>query len=112
MGNTYDLVVLGAGPAGESAGELAAYFGPDRRVSIISAEGKQHDLLSKNILVATGPRPYHPTGIRFEDPYIWDSEEFFSPGRHLPSWAATDDVVRIFYPCFGCAANFFLHHFM
>lgn len=175
MGNTYDLVVLGAGPAGESAAELTAYFGysvviveknkpggvvtttggaptktlresmlaltgfhdrevygitvsahpqlavekiaertrrvaellqdvtaqniarngveyiqgtakvgPDRRVSVTSAEGKQHDLLAKNILVATGSRPYHPDGIPFEDPCVWDSEEFFSPGRRLP----------------------------
>ena len=172
MGNTYDLVVLGAGPAGESAAELAAYFGyrvviverskpggvvtttggaptktlresmlaltgfhdrevygitvsahpeltveriaertrgvakllqdvtaqniarngveyiqgtakvgPDRRVSVTSAEGKQHEILAKNILVATGSRPHHPDGIPFEDPYVWDSEEFFSPGR-------------------------------
>ena len=38
----------------------------------------------KNILVATGSRPFHPDNIPFDDPNIWDSDEFFSPGRQLP----------------------------
>ena len=33
MSNTYDMIVIGSGPAGESAAELAAYFG--YRVAII-----------------------------------------------------------------------------
>ena len=33
MTSSYDLVVLGAGPAGESAAELAAFFG--HRVVIV-----------------------------------------------------------------------------
>ena len=33
MTRNYDLVVLGAGPAGESAAELAAFFG--RSVAIV-----------------------------------------------------------------------------
>lgn len=33
MSNQYDMIVIGAGPAGESAAELAAYFG--QRVAII-----------------------------------------------------------------------------
>jgi NAD(P) transhydrogenase len=175
MTGSYDLVVLGAGPAGESAAELAAFFGrsvviveknkpgglvtttggaptktlresmlaltgfhdrevygitvsahprlavekiaertrlvaellqditarniarngveyvqgtakvgSDRRVLVISPGGKHHVLFAKNILVATGSRPFHPDNIPFEDPDVWDSEEFFSPGRRLP----------------------------
>ncbi len=171
----YDLVVLGAGPAGESAAELAAFFGhsvviieknkpggvvtttggaptktlresmlaltgfynrdvygitvsappqlaiekiaertryvakllqdvtaqniakndvkyiqgtakisSDRRVLVTSSDSKHNVLFAKNILVATGSRPFHPDNIPFEDPHIWDSEEFFSPGRQLP----------------------------
>ena len=33
MSNNYDMIVIGSGPAGESAAELAAYFG--HRVAII-----------------------------------------------------------------------------
>ena len=175
MTRSYDLVVLGAGPAGESAAELAAYFGysvaiveknkpgglvtttggaptktlresmlaltgfynrevygitvsaspklavekiaertrrvaeclqditaqniarngveyvqgtakigSDRRVLITSPRGEHHELLAKNILIATGSRPFHPDNIPFEDPDIWDSDEFFSRGRRLP----------------------------
>jgi len=176
MGNTYDLVVLGAGPAGESAAELAAFFGyrvviveknipggvvtttggaptktlresmlaltgfhdrdvygitvsaqprlavekiaertrrvaellqdvtaqniarngvdyvqgtakvgSDRRILVTSPEGEHLVLFAKNVLVATGSRPFHPENIPFEDPDIWDSEKFFSPGRQLPN---------------------------
>jgi NAD(P) transhydrogenase len=176
MTRNYDLVVLGAGPAGESAAELAAFFGHSvviveknkpggvvtttggaptktlresmlaltgfhnrevygitvsappqlavekiaertrhvaellqdvtaqniarngveymqgtakvdsdrRRVLVTSPGGEHHELLAKNILVATGSRPFHPDNIPFEDPDVWDSDEFFSPGRQLP----------------------------
>jgi NAD(P) transhydrogenase len=175
MTNSYDLVVIGAGPAGESAAELAAFFGrsvviveknkpggvvtttggaptktlresmlawtgfhdrevygitvsarprlaiekiaertrsvakllqdvtaqniakngveyvqgtakvaSDRRVLVTSPEGEHHVLFAKNILVATGSRPFHPDNIPLEDPNVWDSAKFFSPGRRLP----------------------------
>jgi len=175
MTSVYDLVVIGAGPAGESAAELAAFFGytavivennkpgglvtttggaptktlresmlaltrfHDRevygitvssppnlviekitertisvakflqditaqniarngvqyiqgtakvdsnlRVYVTSSRGENQVLFAKNILVATGSRPFHPDNIPFEDPNVWDSDEFFSPGRHLP----------------------------
>jgi NAD(P) transhydrogenase len=175
MSSRYDLVVIGAGPAGESAAELAAFFGrsvviveknkpggvvtatggaptktlresmlvwtgfhdrevygvtvlsrpllaiekiaertrqvakllqdvtaenidrngieymqgtakidSDQRV-LVTTHGGEHDvLLAKNILVATGSRPFHPDNIPFKDPNVWDSSEFFSPGRRLP----------------------------
>jgi NAD(P) transhydrogenase len=61
-----------------------AKLGSDRRVLVTSPGGEHHELLAKNILVATGSRPFHPDNIPFEDPDVWDSDEFFSPGRQLP----------------------------
>jgi NAD(P) transhydrogenase len=61
-----------------------AKVGPDRRVLVTSPGEEDHELLAKNILVATGSRPFHPDNIPFEDPDVWDSDEFFSPGRQLP----------------------------
>ena len=175
MKRSYDLVVLGAGPAGESAAELAAFFGrtvvivernkpggavtttggvptktlreatlamtgffdrdvygitiaappkvavekiaertrrvaellqeltaqnitnnnieyyqgtarvgPNRTVYVTSSKGENHVLSAKNILVATGSLPSHPKEIPFEDPDVWDSDEFFSRGRRIP----------------------------
>ena len=34
--------------------------------------------------MATGSRPFHPDNIPFDDPNVWDSDEFFSAGRQLP----------------------------
>jgi len=56
----------------------------DRKVLVTSPGGEHHQLSAKNILVATGSRPFHPDNIPFDDPNIWDSDEFFSPGRQLP----------------------------
>ena len=61
-----------------------AKVGSNRRVLVTSPGGENHELFAKNILVATGSRPFHPDNISFEDPNVWDSEEFFSPGRRLP----------------------------
>jgi len=175
MSRSYDLVVLGAGPAGESAAELASFFGrsviiveknkpggvvtttggaptktlresmlamtgfhdrdvygitvsappqvavekiadrtrdvaellqnvtaqniaknnvdylegtarisSSRTVQVTSPKGEKSELSAKFILVATGSRPFHPKNIPFEDPDVWDSDEFFSRGRRLP----------------------------
>jgi len=61
-----------------------AKIGSDRKVLVNSPGGEHHELIAKNILVATGSRPFHPDNIPFEDPNVWDSDEFFSPGRQLP----------------------------
>jgi NAD(P) transhydrogenase len=161
MTRSYDLVVIGAGPAGESAAELAAFLGhsvviveknkpgggsktlresmlaltgfynrevygitvsdppqlmvekitertilvsellqdvtaqniarngveymhgtakvgSDRKVLVTSPGGEHSELLAKNILVATGSRPFHPDNIPFEDPDVWDSDELLT----------------------------------
>jgi NAD(P) transhydrogenase len=61
-----------------------AKVGSDRRKVLVTSGGEHHELLAKNILVATGSRPFDPDNIPFEDPDVWDSDEFFSPGRRLP----------------------------
>jgi NAD(P) transhydrogenase len=61
-----------------------AKVGSDRKVLVTSPGGEHHELSAKNILVATGSRPFHPDNIPFDDPNVWDSDEFFSPGRQLP----------------------------
>jgi NAD(P) transhydrogenase len=61
-----------------------AKVGSDRKALVTTPGGEHHELLAKNVLVATGSRPFHPDNIPFEDPYVWDSDEFFSPGRQLP----------------------------
>jgi NAD(P) transhydrogenase len=61
-----------------------AKVGSDRKVLVTSLDGEHSELLAKNILVATGSRPFHPDNIPFDDPDVWDSDEFFSPGRQLP----------------------------
>jgi NAD(P) transhydrogenase len=61
-----------------------AKVGSVRRVLVTSPGEVDRELLAKNILVATGSRPFHPDNIPFEDPDVWDSDEFFSAGRQLP----------------------------
>ena len=61
-----------------------AKVGSNRRVLVTSPGQEDQELLAKNILVAYGSRPFHPDNIPFEDPDVWDSDEFFSPGRQLP----------------------------
>jgi NAD(P) transhydrogenase len=61
-----------------------AKIGSDHKVLVTSPGGEHHELIAKNILVATGSRPFHPDNIPFDDPDVWDSDEFFSPGRQLP----------------------------
>ena len=61
-----------------------AKVGSDRRLLVTSPADEHLELLAKNILVATGSRPFHPDNIPFEDPDVWDSDEFFSPRRQLP----------------------------
>jgi len=61
-----------------------ARIGPNRTVLVTSSTGEHQVLSAKNILVATGSRPSHPKEIPFEDPDVWDSDEFFSRGRRIP----------------------------
>ena len=61
-----------------------AKVGSDLRVLVTSPGDEDHEVLAKNILVAAGSRPFHPDDIPFEDPDVWDSDEFFSPARQLP----------------------------
>jgi NAD(P) transhydrogenase len=58
---------------------------PGRQVVVSDGEGAERTLEADRILIATGSRPYHPPGIAFEDPDIYDSEEIVKVDRPLRS---------------------------
>lgn len=58
---------------------------PGRRVIVTTPEGGERVLEAERILVATGSRPYHPPGIPFEDPDVYDSEEIVKVDRPVRS---------------------------
>jgi len=68
MTEAYDLVAIGAGLAGESAAELAAFYG--RRAVVIE----------KAILIASGSRPVRPESVPFNDPGVCDSNTILALG--------------------------------
>src|SRR2546421_447726 len=81
----YDLVVLGAGPAGEKAAAQAAYWG--RRVAVVDKQrrpggtvvveppdGDARVVAGDVIIITTGSRPFHPPAVPFDDPDVLDSD--------------------------------------
>jgi NAD(P) transhydrogenase len=58
---------------------------PGRQVIVRGGDGSDRILEADRILIATGSRPYHPPGIPFEDPDIYDSEEIVKVDRPLRS---------------------------
>ena len=52
-----------------------ATLGADRCVKVTSARGSQRVLRAEAIVIATGSRPYHPPGIPFDDPDVFDCEQ-------------------------------------
>ncbi len=58
-----------------------ATIGSDHTVVVTSYGGQEQVLSARVILVATGSRPLRPRGIPFDDPDVWDTDEFFSRGR-------------------------------
>jgi NAD(P) transhydrogenase len=79
MGDSYDLVVIGAGPAGEVAAELAAAFG--RKVLIVERNkpggvvtttgGAPTKALREAALYLTGYRQEEVYGVRAAAPLEW-----------------------------------------
>jgi NAD(P) transhydrogenase len=65
----------------------AARLGPDGTVTVASAAGGPTRRLAADVvLVATGSRPFHPSGIPFDDPDVLDSDtarELDRPMRSL-----------------------------
>src|SRR5918911_4001843 len=50
----------------------------DRTVRVTCPDGAEHSLAARAVLVATGARPAHRTGVPFEDPDVYDSDEIYS----------------------------------
>ena len=51
-----------------------AALGADRTVLVTTERGSQRVLRAEAIVIATGSRPYHPPGIPFDDPDVFDCE--------------------------------------
>ncbi|MPV90263.1 FAD-dependent oxidoreductase [Georgenia ruanii] len=60
----------------------------DRTVHITSPDGTAHAVASRAVVIATGSRPTHYSGIPFDDPDVYDSDEIWA----LPA-APTDIVI-------------------
>jgi NAD(P) transhydrogenase len=61
-----------------------ARLGPGRQV-IVSNNGSDHVLRAERILIATGSRPFHPPGIPFDEPDVYDSERIIKTDQPLRS---------------------------
>jgi NAD(P) transhydrogenase len=55
-----------------------ARLGGNRTVHVTSPDGVEHRLAARAVLVATGSRPMHFTGVPFDDPDVYDSDEIYS----------------------------------
>lgn len=58
-----------------------ARLGPDRRVCVTSTDAVEREFTARAIVVATGSRPAHPSGIPFDDPDVYDSDQIYSVTR-------------------------------
>jgi NAD(P) transhydrogenase len=52
-------------------------------VLVRSGEGPDRVLDADVILIATGSRPFHPPGVPFDDPYVYDSETIMTVDHPL-----------------------------
>lgn len=48
------------------------------RVVVSGADGTEHELTTKMVLLATGSRPFHPPAFDFNDPDVLDSESLLT----------------------------------
>jgi NAD(P) transhydrogenase len=58
-----------------------ARLGGDRTVRVTGDAGEERLLRSNVVLIATGSRPFHPSGIPFDDRDVHDSETMFGIDR-------------------------------
>jgi NAD(P) transhydrogenase len=58
-----------------------ARIGSDHTVVVTPSGGQEQVFSARAILVATGSCPLRPRSIPFDDPDVWDTDEFFSRGR-------------------------------
>jgi NAD(P) transhydrogenase len=62
-----------------------ARLGADRTVHVSGDAGDERVLQGNVVLIATGSRPFHPPGIPFEDPDVYDSVTVFEIDRLVSS---------------------------
>ena len=60
-----------------------ASFLDKHTLSIKNKDGSLDTITAKDIIIATGSRPYHPDDIDFDDPNIHDSDSILSLDYHL-----------------------------
>ena len=69
-------------------------------VQVDDREGRQHLLKTRNVLIATGSRPYHPEDVDFDHPRVYDSDTVLTMDhtpRHLIIYGA--GVIGSEYAC-------------
>ncbi|MDQ8936810.1 Si-specific NAD(P)(+) transhydrogenase [Acinetobacter rudis] len=52
-----------------------AYIQDKNTVLVFSDDGLKESIICKQIVIATGSRPYHPQGLDFEHPRVFDSDK-------------------------------------
>jgi NAD(P) transhydrogenase len=60
-----------------------ARLGSQHSVTVQSQDGSDRTLDADVILIATGSRPFHPPGVPFDDPDVYDSEDIMKVDRPL-----------------------------
>jgi NAD(P) transhydrogenase len=62
-----------------------ATLGPDRTVVVHGPDGRERVLAAEVVLLASGSHPFHPPGIPFDDPDVYDSERILTVDRPFRS---------------------------
>jgi NAD(P) transhydrogenase len=60
---------------------------PDRTVAVATPDGRERVLAAEVVLIASGSHPFHPPGVPFDDPDVYDSEEILTVARPFRSLA-------------------------
>ena len=58
-----------------------AALAPDRTVVVRVPDGRERVLAGDVVLIASGSHPFHPPGIPFDDPDVYDSEQILTVDR-------------------------------
>jgi len=72
----------------------------NNEVKVEDREGRLHLLKTRNVVIATGSRPYHPEDVDFEHPRIYDSDTILTMDhtpRHIIIYGA--GVIGSEYAC-------------
>jgi NAD(P) transhydrogenase len=64
-----------------------ATLAPDRTVVVRGPDGGERALAADVVLIASGSHPFHPPGVPFDDPDVYDSEQILTMDRPFKSLA-------------------------